>query len=75
MIIISLTSTLQERPAITFNYPSGSLQVNVGEEIRIVCTATGDPSPMVSWEKLNGYMLVFGYIYTYTSDCFRENSC
>ena len=56
---------LQERPAITFNYPAGSLQINAGEELRIVCTATGDPTPMVSWEKLNGYMLVFGYIHTH----------
>ena len=33
--------------------------VNAGEELRIVCTASGDPTPMVSWERLQGYMYAF----------------
>ena len=45
----------QERPSITLE-PAGSIQVNAGEELRIVCSARGDPTPMVSWERLEGYM-------------------
>ena len=43
--------------------------VNAGEELRIVCTASGDPTPMVSWERLQGYMYVFleYYLITYVS--------
>ena len=43
--------------------------VNAGEELRIVCTASGDPTPMVSWERLQGYMYVFleYYLITYAS--------
>merc|ERR1712136_540495 len=47
---------VQERPSITFNSRTGSMVVNAGEELRIVCTASGDPTPMVSWERLQGYM-------------------
>ena len=48
--------------------------VNAGEELRIVCTASGDPTPMVSWERLQGYMYVFleYYLITYASLMFNN---
>ena len=36
--------------------PSGSVQKKVGEELRLVCNARGDPTPSVSWEKIGGYL-------------------
>ncbi len=39
-----------------FMEPSGSVQKMVGEELRLVCTARGDPTPSVSWEKIGGYI-------------------
>jgi hypothetical protein len=43
-------------PNLTLN-PRGSVQVSLGQEIRLVCQGTGDPIPMVHWERLGqGYM-------------------
>ena len=47
--------SFQERPSITLN-PARATQVKAGEELRIECTAHGDPTPLVSWERLDGYM-------------------
>ena len=50
------TFLLKERPSITITPNSGSIKVNVGDQLRIECTSGGDPPPLVSWERLGGYM-------------------
>ena len=36
--------------------PSGSMQVSPGENVQLQCTATGEPTPEVTWEKIQGYI-------------------
>ena len=42
-------------PKISLN-PSGSMQVSAGENVQLRCTATGEPTPEVTWEKIQGYI-------------------
>ena len=42
-------------PKISLN-PSGSMQVSPGENVQLQCTATGEPTPEVTWEKIQGYI-------------------
>ncbi len=50
-----LTLDVHEPPTISLE-PSGSVIKNAGEELRLVCTGRGDPSPAVVWEKIGGYL-------------------
>ena len=49
-----LTLNVQESPSIVME-PSGSVQLNVGDELRLECNARGDPTPTVVWEKIGQY--------------------
>lgn len=46
------TLVIQEPPEITMN-PDNSIQINVGDQKRITCTAKGNPLPRITWEKIN----------------------
>ncbi|XP_063241894.1 basement membrane-specific heparan sulfate proteoglycan core protein isoform X7 [Bacillus rossius redtenbacheri] len=44
--------TVQSRPQIRLS-PSSRVEVNVGQRVRLECTATGKPQPSVSWSKVS----------------------
>jgi hypothetical protein len=46
---------LQEYPSLSIE-PSGSVIKNAGDEVRLVCSARGDPAPDVAWEKIGEYL-------------------
>ena len=45
------TLVVQEVPTIDLQ-PRGSVTMQVGTKLSIICSARGDPAPSVSWKKI-----------------------
>lgn len=45
------TLMVQEPPSLTMQ-PSGSVILQAGEELRLICSARGDPLPSLSWSMM-----------------------
>lgn len=41
---------VQNPPQITLDPPEGELSLTEGDELKLTCTATGNPSPHVVWD-------------------------